>query len=70
MALWYCGVMVITDAHFHSSKAELSFCTASNSTYSMLEFTMVRTFNKGPCDGNKAFFQSTIPQKQSIMMHH
>ena len=69
-SLWLCGVVVITTAQFHSTKSELSFCTGSNLACGVLQVH----------DGEdlwqwsqleirlNAFFQSTIPQKQFIII--
>ena len=67
---WRCGVVVITAAQLHSTKPELRFCTGSNPArgvseirngedcwqWSQLEIML------------KAFRQSTIPQKQFIII--
>ena len=67
---WCCDVVIITTVQLHSTKPELRFCTGSNPACGMLEI----------CDGEdlcqrswlkmglNAFQQSTIPQKQFIII--
>ena len=66
----FCGVVVITTAQLHSTKPELRFCTGSNSARGVSEI----------CNGEdlwqwsqleirlNSFRQSTIPQKQFIII--
>ena len=69
-SLCYCGVVVITIARLHSTKPELKFCACSYPAHSMSEIRdggdlwqwsllEIRLNN---------FLQSTIPQKQFIII--
>ena len=68
--LWRRGVVVITTAQLHLTKAELRFCAGSNSACGVSEIRDGEDLWQ--CSGLgirvNAFRRSTIPRKQSIII--
>ena len=70
LALWHCGVVIITTVQLHSTKPELRFCTGSNPTHDKLEICNAEDLWQQPRLEIRlnTFCWSTIPQKQFIII--
>ena len=69
---WHHGVAVITTAQLHSIKPELRFCAGSNPAHNVLEIHYgedLWQWSRLEMRLNP-FHQSTILQKQFIIIHH
>ena len=69
MLLWHRGVVVITTAHFHSTKPELRFCAGSNPACGMSEIRDGEDLTIVPA-GNKAKGPLSVNHTTKTILHH